>query len=245
VGATRFFVSGVYAEGDVATLADDDARKVLVVLRKTAGAPLEIVDSSGRAYAARLVVDGSSARASLDRAVDPAAPAALRLTLAQGIPKGQKMDFVVEKATELGVARIVPFSSERTVGGDAARDGKLERWRRLARTAAQQCGRADVPAVDAPLAFPELVTTIGGFDATFVPWELAEARPLREVLPALLAGIRDALVVIGPEGGLAAAEVDAARAGGAHVISLGRRIFRTETAALVTCSALAYAAGDL
>jgi 16S rRNA (uracil1498-N3)-methyltransferase len=65
------------------------------------------------------------------------------------------------------------------------------------------------------------------------------------VLPGLLAGVRDVLVVIGPEGGFAGTEVDAARAGGAHVISLGRRIFRTETAALVTCSALAYAAGDL
>ena len=191
-----------------------------------------------------MIVDGPAARVRLDRALAAPVPLALRLTVAQGLPKGHKMDFVVEKATELGVARIVPFASERTVGG-SERAGKLERWRRIATAAAQQCGRTDVPAVEAPCGFDELLAAMPRFDATFVPWELAGGGPLRDRLPALLGGVRDALVVIGPEGGLAAAEVDAARAVGAHAISLGSRIFRTETAALVACTALLYAAGDL
>ncbi len=244
MGATRFFVSGVHAPGDVVALANDDARKLIVVLRRTTGAPLEVIDSAGRAFAASLVVDGLLARAALDRAIAEPPRTTLRVTLAQGIPKGQKMDFVVEKATELGVARITPFTSERTVG-DGARDGKLERWRRLAKSAAQQCGRGDVPAVDAPVGFDELSAGFAAYDVALVPWELDAGPPLRDVLPALIAGARDAVVVIGPEGGLAHAEVDAARAGGARVISLGSRIFRTETAGLVACSALLYASGDL
>jgi len=245
VGATRFFVSGVHAPGDVVALANDDARKLIVVLRRTTGAPLEVIDSAGRAFAASLVVDGPLGRARLERAIAEPPRTTLRITLAQGIPKGQKMDFVVEKATELGVARIVPFASERTVGGDGARDGKLERWRRLAKSAAQQCGRGDVPAVDAPIGFEELAAGFAAYDVALVPWELDAGPPLRDVLPALIAGAREAVVVIGPEGGLAHAEVDAARARGARVISLGSRIFRTETAGLVACCALLYASGDL
>jgi 16S rRNA (uracil1498-N3)-methyltransferase len=245
VGATRFFVSGVHAAGDIAALADDDARKLLVVLRKGAGAPLEIVDSSGRTFAARLIVDGTSARAELESELAPRRPDALRITLAQGIPKGQKMDFVIEKATELGVAAVVPFASERTVGAESNRDGKVERWRRLAKAAAQQCGRADVPAVERPVGFAEVLAGIGRYDLALIPWELEGGVPLRERLPPLLEGVGDVLVVIGPEGGLAASEVAAARERGAHAISLGSRIFRTETAGLVTCSALLYASGDL
>ncbi|MBD5635115.1 MAG: 16S rRNA (uracil(1498)-N(3))-methyltransferase [Candidatus Eremiobacteraeota bacterium] len=245
MGATRFFVSGVHAPGSIVPLARDDARKLIVVLRSKAGDALEVVDSSGRRYAASLRLDGSTASAALERELAAPASTALRITLAQGIPKGQKMDFVVEKATELGVARLVPFVSERTVGGEGARDGKLERWRRLAKTAAQQSGRGDVPSVDDPIGFGELVATFAAYDAAFVPWELEGGVALRERLPFLLEGARDVLIAIGPEGGLASGEAELAREGGAHLISLGSRIFRTETAGLVACAALLYASGDL
>ncbi len=245
MGATRFFVAGVHACGDVVPLASDDARKLTVVLRQQSGAALEVVDSAGRRYAAALRLTGAAAFAELERELSAPAAATLRITLAQGVPKGAKMDYVVEKATELGVARIVPFASERTVGGVAARDGKVERWRRLARSAAQQCGRADVPAVDEPVGFADLAASFGRYDVALVPWELAGGAPLRETLPPLLAGARDVLVAIGPEGGLAAHEAEAARAAGACLISLGSRIFRTETAGLVACAALLYASGDL
>jgi 16S rRNA (uracil1498-N3)-methyltransferase len=244
MGAARFFVPGVHAPGDVVALAPDDARKAIVVLRRGEGDALEIVDSSGRRYAASLHVAKAAATATLERELEAPAGTALRITLAQGIPKGAKMDFVVEKATELGVERIVPFASERTVG-DGARDGKVERWRRLAKSAAQQCGRSGVPEVAAPLGFDDLVTGFGAYDAVFVPWELEGGAPLRERLPPLLDGARNVLVAIGPEGGLSAAEADAARAAGAHVISLGSRIFRTETAGLVVCAVMLYASGDI
>jgi 16S rRNA (uracil1498-N3)-methyltransferase len=95
------------------------------------------------------------------------------------------------------------------------------------------------------VGFAGLLASVGRFDAALIPWELEGGAPLRERLPALLDGARDVLVIIGPEGGLSAAEVAAARERGAHAISLGSRIFRTETAGLVTCSALLYASGDL
>jgi 16S rRNA (uracil1498-N3)-methyltransferase len=225
-------------------LAGEDARKLLVVLRRTAGDPVEVVDSGGRSFGAVLEVDGSSVRARLVAEVAAPHAPSLAITLAQGVPKAAKMDFVVEKATELGVARIVPFTSERTVG-EGNREGKLERWRRLAKSAAQQCGRRDVPAVDAPLSFAALIERFAEYDVALVPWEIAEPVPLRERLPALLAGASSALVAIGPEGGLSHGEALAAQAAGGVLVSLGTRILRTEPAGLVACSALLYASGDL
>ncbi|MGP6158224.1 MAG: RsmE family RNA methyltransferase [Vulcanimicrobiaceae bacterium] len=242
--AERFFVEGVYEVGDVVELAGADARKIVVVLRKSSGDAVVVTDSAGRAYAASLALEGERVRARLDALVEGIAPPSLAITLAQGIPKGHKMDFVVEKATEIGVARIVPFSSERTVGeGDRA--GKVERWRRLARSAAQQCGRSDIPVVEAPVAWPALVARLGEADRALVPWEIAERIPLRERLGPLLQGANSVLLVIGPEGGLSHAEAFAAQTAGATLISLGSRILRTETAGLVACSALLYASGNL
>jgi 16S rRNA (uracil1498-N3)-methyltransferase len=244
VPAERFFVEGAHALGDVVELAGADARKIVVVLRKSSGDSIVVGDSAGRAYAASLAFEGERVRARLDALVAAVPPPSLAITLAQGIPKGHKMDFVVEKATELGVARIVPFTSERTVG-DGERAGKVERWRRLARSASQQCGRSEIPAVEPPLAWSALVARLRDFDRALVPWEVAERVPLRERLAPLVAGAKNVLVVIGPEGGLSHAEARAAEAEGAALISLGNRILRTETAGLVACSALLYASGDL
>ncbi|MFY9779305.1 MAG: RsmE family RNA methyltransferase [Candidatus Baltobacteraceae bacterium] len=242
--AERFFVEGAHEIGDVVELLGGDARKVAVVLRKRSGDSIVLGDSTGRVFAASLAVEGQRVRARLDALVDAVPPPSLAITLAQGITKGHKMDFVVEKATEIGVARIVPFASERTVG-EGDRGGKVERWRRLARSASQQCGRSEIPVVEPPLAWPALVARMREFDRALVPWEVAERVPLRERLGPLVEGAKSVLVVIGPEGGLSHAEVRAAEAQGAVPISLGDRILRTETAGLVACAALLYASGSL
>ncbi len=230
--------------GDVAEIAADDARKLRVVLRLGSGDAIEAIDSSGRSYDARLSVDGERVGARLYAAKESPRAPTLRLWLAQAIPKGAKMDFVVEKATELGIARVIPFLSERTIG-DASRSGKVERWRRLAKSAAQQCGRTDVPVLDDPMPFAEVCDAFAACDVALVPWELARATALCEVLPSLLRKARSAIVVVGPEGGLSQSEVERAQATGGHAISLGARILRTETAGLVACSAILYASGNL
>ncbi len=240
----RFFVAGVYALGELVEFAADDARKLIVVLRARAGDAVEIIDSSGRAYASEIVDDGKGIRARLLAENAPLPAAALRIALAQGFPKGAKMDFVVEKATELGVVRMLPFTSERTVAGPP-HTGKRARWERLATSAAQQCGRTDVPVIEETAAFADVCARFHEFDLALVPWELARGISLRECLPPLLSTAQTVLVVIGPEGGLSAREAAAAEAAGGRTVSLGARILRTETAALVVCSALLYASGDL
>lgn len=206
------------------------------------GDEIEIIDSAAQRFNAVIAIDGRDVKATLRERKASANAVVVHVTVAQGVPKGQKMDFVVEKLTELGAARIIPLQSERTVVTDVSAN-KIERWRRLAKTAAQQCGRDDIPRIEDPQHFTELIETFADYDAVLFPWELADHVPLRDRLPSLVSGAKRVLVVIGPEGGFSHTEADAAQSAGAQLISLGSRILRTETAALVVLAILDYVTG--
>jgi 16S rRNA (uracil1498-N3)-methyltransferase len=241
----RFFLEGSHALGEQVVFPADDAHKIATVLRMTSGARVEVVDSAGRAYAATLNVAGKRVAATLAEALarDAVEPT-LRITIAQAIPKGQKMDFIVEKATELGAHAIVPLRSARVLG-ETTRENKIERWHRIAKSAAQQSGRLVVPQI-APVAdWSALIATFPDYDRVYLPWEAADPRPLREAIADDVPRAQTMLAIIGPEGGFSREEAERAIAAGARPISLGRRILRTETAALVVLAALLYERGEL
>jgi 16S rRNA (uracil1498-N3)-methyltransferase len=241
----RFFIVGVHAAGERVALAPDDARKLLTVLRRQTGDPVHVVDGEGAAFAAHLEVDGKAVHAVLDMPLPRGeSESGARIVLAQAIPKGQKMDFIVEKATELGVAAIVPLRSTR-VAGDRTGEHKQQRWQRIAKTAAQQSGRTQVPTVEAAVDWDALRATFAAYDRVYMPWESAAARPLRERFEAEARSASAILIIVGPEGGFSDDEVAFAQAAGAVPLSLGARILRTETAALTVLAALLYARGEL
>jgi len=222
--ARRFFVRDAHHAGEVVAVHGSDAHKIVNVLRLRDGDVIEVVDSAGAIFSATLESKDGALHARLGEAHAPAATARVAIDVAQGIPKGQKMDFVVEKLGDLGAA-------------------KLERWRRLARSSAQQSGRTDVLTVTDPLAFAQLCAQFSEYDAVLFPWEVAEPQSLREHLPAIIRDARRILVVIGPEGGFSHGEAESAAAAGAHLLSLGPRILRTETAALAVVAVLGYELG--
>jgi 16S rRNA (uracil1498-N3)-methyltransferase len=150
----------------------------------------------------------------------------------------------VEKATELGAAAIVPLRSARVVGEHTG-DQKRERWQRIAESAAAQSGRTRVPHIEPIAQWDALCATFAAYERVYMPWELAPGAPLRERFEVEVAGATSILIVVGPEGGFSADEVARARACGAVPISLGGRILRTETAALVVLAALLYARGEM
>jgi 16S rRNA (uracil1498-N3)-methyltransferase len=241
----RFFIAGERAAGERVALTPEDARKLVTVLRRQSGDRVRVVDATGTAFPARLDIEGNTVFALLDAPEGRGATeTGARIVLAQAIPKGQKMDFIVEKATELGVAAIVPLRSDRVVG-ERTGDHKQERWQRIARSAAQQAGRSLVPIVERVAGWEQLRPTFVAFDRVYLPWERAGAVPLRERFETEAASAASILIVIGPEGGFSDAEVALAQASGALPISLGTRILRTETAALVVLAALLYARGEL
>lgn len=230
---SRFFIAGSFALGDIVAFEGGDARKIATVLRKRSGELVEIIDSAANMFRARLQIDNRVVRAELlDRILPAREPDPVRITVAQGIPKSHKMDFVIEKLTELGVGSIIPLQSERSVVTDIGVN-KLERWRRLAKTASEQCGRVSLPSVEAPSCFRDLVDSFQQYDLVLFAWELADRVPLRETLPLHLERKRNLLIVIGPEGGFSQDEAESARDRGAKLVSLGSRTLRTETAALV------------
>jgi 16S rRNA (uracil1498-N3)-methyltransferase len=171
---------------------------------------------------------------------------ALAISLVQGVPKGDQMEVVIRATTELGVARILPALTARTVVRlDAGRwRERARRWQRVAKEATKQCGRALVPAVEAPRPLAEWIAEETAADVRLCLWE-GEGTPLRRVIERLEPGPRRVSVIVGPEGGLTADEVGLARAAGYVSVTLGDRILRTETAALTIVALLQYTRGDL
>lgn len=165
-----------------------------------------------------------------------------RICLFQGIPKGDKMELVIQKATELGASDIFPVSTFRTVVKlDAKKaEKKTARWNEIAKASAKQCGRSRIPHVHGVQSFEEALSCAGELDVLLIPYERAEGmedtrRAVEKILPGQSVGI-----FIGPEGGFEESEVEQAVSQGACAVTLGKRILRTETAGLVILSILLY-----
>jgi 16S rRNA (uracil1498-N3)-methyltransferase len=235
----RLFVPRARIAGDEARLLAPERHYLRDVLRLPDGAPLEVFDGEGGAYDAALA-PGDALRLGPRRAA-PAARAPLHLAFA--LARGEKADLVVQKATELGVARLCPFAAARSVVRlDAERGAeRARRWRRIAEEAARQCGRADVPEVDAPVPLDDV---LAGAPAGFARLLLYEGggEPLARAVDPAAPGH---LAVVGPEGGFDEEEVSAALARGARLASLGPRILRFETAAIVAAALVQHALGEL
>jgi 16S rRNA (uracil1498-N3)-methyltransferase len=255
----RLFVPGDRLYGATVTVDGDAHRHLARVLRARAGDRVTLFDGAGGEVDAEVVaVERAATRLALGarRTVAPAAGA--RVVLLQALARGERMDLIVQKTTELGVSRVVPVTTERTMANSQPRRA---RWDTIAREAARQCGRADVPAIDDTLALPDALalTRANAFAAApmtgtaplaaepaaelrLALWESSRGAPLRQ---ALHAAARTVILLVGPEGGLAEAEVAAARDAGFQVVGLGPRILRVETAAVVAVALAQAATGGL
>ncbi len=244
----RFYADEGGLCGDAARLTAEDARHATRVLRLGEGEEIELIAPPGR-YLARIErAEGEDVTARVLREL-PSTEAHTRLTLFQGLPKADKMDWIVQKATELGAAAVCPVAMERSVvrltGADAAK--RAERWRRIAREAVKQCARIEPPRVEPCVPLRDALGALRAQDVLIVPWEEARGAGLRACL-ADVAQLPDARVgvLIGPEGGISAQEAEWLRAeAGARLATLGPRILRTETAGLCALSAILALRGEL
>lgn len=199
-----------------------------------------LIDGRGREARGTLTtIDCDAATVRIDEEGPLPSPreSPLPLTLAQALLKAEKLDLVVQKATELGVHEIVLYVSARCVAGASKR--RIQRWERIAREAAKQSQRALIPPISGPLAFGDLLSLPHG-GARLVFWEQISGAGH---WPAPAAG--SVLVVVGPEGGLTAGEIEAARAAGFHAVGLGPRLLRAETAAIAALVVCQQRWGDL
>ena len=240
---TRVHVCGPLTPGHGHTIEGDAANHIMRVLRLRPGDPLILFDGRGGEHAAR--IEGFRRHAVIVEVGDRAATAVqspLALTLAQGVSRGERMDWVVQKATELGVTRIIPVMTERSVVKLDAKQAERKRlhWQGIAVAACEQSGRDRLPAIDPPLGLIEFLANIAT-RATHVL--LSPAASLRIAdLPRPEGSV---VVLIGPEGGLADAEQQAALTAGFVGVRLGPRVLRTETAAVAALTLLQHQFGDL
>jgi len=241
-----FYIEGIGSVGQTAKLLSEEAKHAAQVLRMLSGEEAYVVDEGGKRFLAEMQEVSKSACTVLLKEELPDNEAPVRITLYQGLPKADKLDFVVQKLTELGAARIVPVKMERCVVKLDEKDGKKrqERLSKIAREAAKQCKRGCAPEVTQPQTWKQLRDEMQKHDLLLVPWEDAAGFGLKAA-HAMTPEAKDIGIVIGPEGGMSAAEVAAIEELGAKQITLGPRILRTETAAVSACAMSMLLWGDL
>jgi 16S rRNA (uracil1498-N3)-methyltransferase len=231
----RRFFAPQGAHGGRIVLRGREAYHLAVVLRLRPGERVLAVDGAGREHVVRLTAVSATQAEGDVLETRQGMAAFVELTLVQGVPKGAKMDAVIRMGTELGIRRFIPALTSRAV---AEGRGRAERWRRIAVEAAKQSRRSDVPEVLDPMPFAAALDHLAGCDLVLALWEGAPARSIAEVLSG--AAPHHLALLVGPEGGFTAAEVEGAVRRGAHAVSLGPRILRTETAGMAAAAMVLY-----
>ena len=235
---SRFFIDAPLSLGQH-ELPEAQAHYIGRVLRHAAGDAVQLFDGSGREDLGELIEVGKKAvRVELREQLAGQAESPLRIHLGQGLSRGERMDWAIQKATELGVSEITPIVSERCEVRlkDERADKRLAHWRQVAISACEQCGRSVLPVIHAPITLAE--------------WQGHVQAELKLVLHPVAAPLEsharphNLAFLIGPEGGLSEAEVEQAKAAGFHAARLGPRVLRTETAPVVALAVAQQLWGD-
>jgi 16S rRNA (uracil1498-N3)-methyltransferase len=244
----RFFVEQLPAQGETLTLRGSEARHITKVLRMGPGDRLILMDQEGMRFQAVIVSAGpKGVSVILEKALGQPPASPVEIILCQALLKAQGMDYVIQKTSELGVDAILPFSSERTVVAPGKDHGanKLRRWQQIAQSAAKQADRARPAEVGPLFTLADLVVRWRNEDGLkIILWEGEESRDLKALLRSRDTAER-VVGVIGPEGGFSPREIPTASEAGFLSASLGARVLRSETAAVIFVAIIQYEWGDL
>ncbi len=239
----RFFVETPLAVGGSTVLEGGDARHIAGALRMTVGEPLTLCDGAGTDYACTVTaVERERVELSVDSAAPNASEPTLKVTLYMGLPKGDKLELIIQKAVELGITAIVPVITARSIARVESKDGekKRARWQKIAAEAAGQSGRGIIPTVEAPISWKQALPRLAG-EHTLLCYEGGGA-PIGELVTPADTALS---LVVGPEGGFDPGEVAAVTAAGGRIATLGPRILRCETAPLAALAVLMERSGNM
>lgn len=240
----RFFMLGTNLSGGRAMIYGRDAEHIRV-LRLRPGESLTVCDGMGTDYRCRLVrSDRDEAEAEVVEVVPCKAEPRVKTKVICGLPKGDKTDFIIQKAVEAGACEIMFTVSERCIVKPEQAEKKLERWNRISEEAAKQSGRGIIPQVSLLNSFASALDAAKKCELALFMYETGERESLSNALSEAK-NVTTAAIITGPEGGFEKYEVDLARACGMHICTMGNRILRCETAPIVALSALMFASGDL
>jgi 16S rRNA (uracil1498-N3)-methyltransferase len=238
---SRFYVKPEYVKGGRIIVPRGEAHHVIDVMRLGKGDAIVAFDGTGREYSGIIEdVDKERMVVAVKDAKKIKGGKKIYIALGQALPKRAQMDFIVEKATELGVDEIMPVISQRTIVrlDEVRQKKKTGHWQNIAISAAQQCDRSDVPEVRAPARFKDILKEAGDYDLALLASLHPDAVHLRRHIPDFKG--KRVLVLIGPEGDFTPQEIDAAKAAGFKLVSFGPRVLRVDTAAIFILSILDY-----
>ncbi len=254
----RYFIPAEQWQEAEVKLLGEDARHASKVMRMKEKERFIVSDGLGRAAVAAITaISDNSVEATVCEMLDTNSEPKWHVTVAQALPKGDKMELIIQKGTEIGASHFIPFVSERTiVQYDHKKEAKrLERWGKIAKEAAEQAHRSVIPQLDTLHSWKQMLGVIPTYDLVLFCYEEEGRRGAEQGLRAIVshwhAGRSKALqtanvlIMIGPEGGFTHTEAEEAKAAGAVHVSLGRRILRTETAGFTALACLMYEAGEM
>ena len=242
----RFYVPQPRIENRMLKIEGDEVKHIRKVLRLKTGDEIVVFDGLGKEFEGTIVEERlSSVVIRVQNIISSKKDSPLEVTLAQSLLKGEKMDYLIQKATELGVKEIIPFSSSRSVPflEKSRRLNRHHRWEKIAVEASKQCGRGSVPKIESLQDYSDMLQIASTKDLRLILWERGEIR-LKEVLERSKEK-KNIFFTIGPEGGFNQLEVGGAKRAGFIPVTLGRRILRAETASLCFLSILQYERGDI
>lgn len=244
----KFFVEPSKISDDIITVDTEDVNHITRVLRMKPGDKVTVCDSAGYDYTAEIFeINKSSVLCKIINKIRSDTEPRLNVILFQGIPKGSKMEYIIQKTTELGISKIIPVCMHRCVSKiENKKDGdkKRDRWQKIAESAAKQSGRGIIPEIGTPVSFGEAVDALLECELAFAPFECEEENSIKNVIKGIQ-GNKTVGFIIGPEGGFAPEEIEKLTKKGIPAVTLGKRILRTETAGEAVVAMLMYEANEL
>ena len=244
----RFLLHKTPAVGSEEVITGQDARHIALVLRLKPGDDILLLTGNGQEYSARIrSISADGVRVCISSVHRSQTDPAIELTVALGFLKEKKMDELIRQLTELGIHRFQPFFARRSVSkpDESRMVTRVVRWEKIARESLKQCRRGSTPKIRPAISFDEVLSAAAKDDVKIVFWEQETRLPIPEIVDAVSGKPLKVTILLGPEGGLTAEEVQAARSAGFVTYSLGPRILRAETAAVAACALVQYVYGDM
>lgn len=250
----KFFVdtNQIDKENNLIIINGEDVNHIKNVLRYEKGEHIEICEKANNPckYICEITnFNSNQIVCQIKEKLEDSKESDIRIHIMQGIPKAEKMELIIQKCTELGVYEFIPVNMNRCVvklnGKDE--DKKIARWQKIAEVAAKQCGRDRIPNVTRKIQINDIARQVKDYDMVLVAYENEDTHFLKSEIKNIIdmKNIKDIAVVIGPEGGIEQSEIDILKQAGARIISLGKRILRTETAPIIISGIIMYELGDI
>lgn len=243
----KFFVPKQSINNTSAIIEGEDVKHIYKVLRLEEGEKISINNCEGEEFLGEITdITKTKVQVRIIEKLLLNNESNINVYLFQGLPKSSKMDLIVQKNTEMGIKEITPIITERVVVKSELNEfKKVDRWNRIALEACKQSKRSLIPKINTPIEFEELLVKLKSMDFIVVPYENEDNKGLKNILFEDRQAIKNVAVIIGPEGGFEESEITTLKNCGAHIITLGPRILRTETAGFVCLAQLMYELGDM